>query len=161
MSSSTIRHKELEYENCYFFSITCNTGRDWRVPFQFCLALRLFSEIFDVSKGSPFQFLWYFARMDVEKSKRVSPFPVFFALWVFKSLQRAPRRPPIFLIFCNGMDVEKSEWVSAFRFFSYCKRILDTLKSFRCFWVLDLALTYVVPGLFALDVSFDVANFFR
>ena len=45
-------------------------------------------------------------------------------------------------------------------FFRYCKRTLDTLKSFCYFWALDMAPTYAVPGLFVSNSFFcDIAWF--
>ena len=43
-------------------------------------------------------------------------------------------------------------------FFGYCKRIIDTLKSFCYIWSLDMAPTYAVPGLFFQFVAFISQN---
>ena len=130
-------------------------------PFQFFSALRdiffgIFFRNFFSSKGPPCIFLMFCDRMDVGKSQRVPPFSFFgivrffpenkknffssifscFATeWMLKNLKRSPLSVfrhcetlaplgPIFLV-CN--------FFKKFSIFDFCKRILDTWKSFCYF----------------------------
>ena len=86
-------------------------------------------------------------RMDVEKPQRVPPFS-FSALWdVSAPGTRAsePRRATRsnFLV-CNFFKKKFEK----FSIFDFCKRILDTWKSFCYFWALDMAPTWAVPACF-------------
>ena len=100
-----------------------------------------------------FNFFMFCDRMDVEKPQRVPPFS-FSALWDFSApgaRASEPRRATrsIFLV-CNFF---KKNFFEKFSIFEYCKRILDTWKSFCYFWALDMAPTWAGPGLlFILSV---------
>ena len=74
-----------------------------------------------------------------------------------------PKGPPFnFLIFSHRMDVENPP----FQFFWHCEtffiffikgspihQYFDILKSFCCFWALDMAPTWAVPGLLILTLQ--------
>ena len=128
-------------------------------PFSFLGIVRLFFSQILFSEGPPSSFLMFCDRMDVEKSQRVPPlasqfvptFWVFFlmriiALQFFDVLQQRMLKNP------KGSSLLALQFCPTFGFFKYCKRILDTLKSFCYFWALDMASTYAVPGLLLILV---------
>ena len=117
-------------------------------PFSFFGIVRFFPEN---EKKFFFNFFMFCDRMDVEKPQRVPPFS-FSALWDFSApgaRASEPRRATrsIFLV-CNFF---KKNFFEKFSIFEYCKRILDTWKSFCYFWALDMAPTWAGPGLLSFS----------
>ena len=120
----------------------------------------LLSVFFGIVRFSPenkkiffFNFFMFCDRMDVEKPQRVPLFS-FSALWDVSApgaRGSEPRRATrsIFLV-CNFF---KKKIFEKFSSFDYCKRILDTWKSFCYFWALDMAPTWAGPGLFYFNTS--------
>ena len=133
--------------------------------------------------------------MDVEKSQRV-PLSVFFSAvwdffpkmkilfssifscfateWMLKNLKGPPFQffgivrlyaplGPFFWV-CNFFEKKYFQKISNFE---YCKRVLDTWKSFCYFWALDMAPTWADPGLFSISAIGDMIlksqqlNFFQ
>ena len=153
-----------------------NRARPKSPPFQFFSALRdiffrnFFFEIFS-PKGPPCIF-WCFATEWMLKNLKGSPLLVFFRhceiffpkmkkkfLQFFHVLRqngcrKTSKGPPF--IFSALWDFSAPLgpffWVckffEKFSIFEYCKRILDTWKSFCYFWALDMAPTWAGPGLF-------------
>ena len=121
-----------------------DVGKSRRVPpFSFFAALW---DFFPEIKKIFFNFFMFCDRMDVEKPQRVPPFS-FSALWDVSAPGARPSEPrratrSIFLV-CNFFKKKFEK----FSIFDYCKRILDTWKSFCYFWALDMAPTWAGPGL--------------
>ena len=75
---------ELNQKGFSSFCVTYHTRRDLRVPLSgFFGTVRLFFRKKFFPKGSPFNFLMFCDRMDVEKSQRAPTFSFFSALWDF------------------------------------------------------------------------------
>ena len=121
--------------------------------------LRVFSALWDFffekknsPKGPPFNFLEFSDRTDC-------------FLWVFRHCETFfqkiffHQKCPSFNFFWYATEWMKNlkvsplvrQFGSTFGFFRYRRReYFDTLKSFCCFWALDMAPTRAVPGLFFL-----------
>ena len=107
-------------------------------------------------KGSPLQFFLEISdRTDVEKSQRVPPFQFFRHCETSRNFFN--QKCPSFNFFWFATEWMKNlkvfhlvrQFGSTFGFFRYRRReYFDTLKSFCCFWALDMAPTWAVPGLF-------------
>ena len=98
-----------------------------------------------------FNFFIFSDRMHVEKPQRVPPFS-FSALWDFS----APLGPFFeYVIFSKNFF--RKIFFQKISIFEYCKRVLDTWKSFCYFWALDMAPTWAGPGLFFLPFKKIIA----
>ena len=105
-------------------------------------------------KGSPFNFLEFSDRTYVEKS----PFQFFrHCETFFQKVFFSPKVPLLQFFWWFATEWMKNlkvsplvrQFGSTFRFFRYRRReYFDTLKCFCCFWALDMAPTWAVPGLF-------------
>ena len=102
-----------------------------------------------------FNFFMFCDRMDVEKPQRVP-------LLVFRHCETLARQGlalagpgaplgPFFWV-CNFFGKFFFQKISIFE---YCKRVLDTWKSFCYFWALDMAPTWAGPGLFFNEFRHD------
>ena len=107
-----------------------------------------------------FNFFMFCDRMDVEKPQRVPPFS-FSALWDFSASgarasepRRATRSIFLSIYFFRKIFFQKIS------IFEYCKRVLDTWKSFCYFWALDMAPTWAGPGLFKTKTTFELTVIF-
>ena len=147
----------------HFFSDFFSNFFPQRVPLHFfwCFATEwmlenpkgfLLSVFFGIVRYYPenkkklFNFFMFCDRMDVEKPQRVPPFS-FSALWDVSApgaRGSEPRRATRSIFLVEEKNFEK------FSIFNYCKRILDTWKSFCYFWELDMAPTWAGPGLLML-----------
>ena len=120
-------------------------------PFQFFSALRdiffrIFFSKFFFLKRSPCIFLMFCDRMDVEKPQRVS-------LSIFRHCETLARHSVQFF----SMYFFQKKVFEKFSIFDFCKRILDTWKSFCYFWALDMAPTWAGPGLLEWTKRFVVS----
>ena len=157
-------------------------------PFIFFGTARLFSK--KIPQMVPPAFFWCFATEWMLKNPKGSPFQFFSALWDFFPKMKIFVFFNFFM-FCDRMDVEKPQRVPPFSFselwdfsepvgpffwvcnffetffqknsiLEYCKRVLDTWKSFCYFWALDMAPTWAGPGLFfAIARLFQEKNFLK
>ena len=59
---------------------------DWRVPLSIVSALRLFSKILNVSKGSPWIFLYFTTEWIFKIAQKFHPFTIFGTMRLFKIL---------------------------------------------------------------------------
>ena len=128
-------------------------------------------------KGPPSTF-WSFPTERMLKNPKGSPLSVFLALWDFflKKIGGAllvknffPPKVPLLQFFkwfatewMKNLKVSPlmRQFVSTFGFFRYRRReYFDTLKSFCCFWPLDMTPTWAVPGLFKSKEGFSALYF--
>ena len=132
-----------------FFDVLRQNGC-WKIPkgssFQFFSALWDFFP--KIKKNFFFNFFMLCDRMDVEKPQRV-PLSVFRHCETLARQGLALASPgaplgPIFLV----RNFFKKFFFQKISIFEYCKRVLDTWKSFCYFWALDMAPTWAGPGLF-------------
>ena len=92
----------------FFFRLTYNTGKDWRVPLSVFPALWIFFPIFFLPKGPPPFFLNVLRQHRCWKNPKGPPFTFFPALWEFFRIFFLPKRSPLQFFRClTTMDVKK------------------------------------------------------
>ena len=125
-------------------------------PFQFFSALWDFFSAKKFPQMVPPSIFWSFPTERMLKNPKGSPFQFFgIVRFFFKKFFFTKSAPPsIFWWYATEWmkNLKVSPLVrqisSTFGFFRYRRReYFDTLKSFWCFWALDMAPTWAVPGL--------------
>ena len=111
----------------------------------------------------PLQFFWSFPTQRMLKNPKGSHLSVFSALLDFFSKKFfSPKVPLLQFVWWFATEWIKNlkvsplvrQFGSTFGFFRYRRReYFDTLKSFCCFWALDMAPNWAVPGLFRRKID--------
>ena len=144
-------------KRCYFSDFFQSTRTDQNSFTKFYEILWCQIEPLDLLNWTKKIFSFLSAQHTIPGETKGSPFCFFNSETFFENF--SPKAPSIFWCFAT-MDVKKFERVPPFRFFRYCKRILDTSKSFCYFWALDMAPTYAVPGLLYISVPNSIHHIF-